>query len=81
MPKLKIYHYRMHFNYMERKNEITLVAQLGQELEYHTLRDLSASEFHAIGVMLREEKPIYYTPETGVLETAEEMVGEKELTS
>jgi hypothetical protein len=76
---LKVSHYQMHWCTRTRIGTIKLIIPNGAQNAEVDLPDLSATEFHAVSTMLRNEKPIYWNAEDAMLFTGSEMVGEEEL--
>ncbi|MBL8040698.1 MAG: hypothetical protein JNM04_05060 [Chthonomonas sp.] len=76
---MKVSHYQMHWNTKTRIGAVRLIIPNGPTNAEVELTDMSAQEFHVVSTMLRNEKPIFWDPESGMLYTGSEMVGEEEL--
>jgi hypothetical protein len=76
MSLTRVTHYKLEFRPQRRLGQITLVLQGGSEV---VLKDLLAETFHAVSVMLREERPIFFDSAEGAILTGSEPVGEDEI--
>lgn len=72
----RVSHYKLQFRPHKRLGKVTVVLQGGQEVHFD---DLLAETFHAMSVMLREERPIFYDASSGSIFTGAEPVGEDEI--
>lgn len=74
--EVQVTHYRVEWTASTRACRVILVASLtGQE---YPLENLALHEMLALVDVLRNEKPLFFDPQTGVLRTANERVGESD---
>lgn len=74
--EVQVTHYRVEWTALTRACRVILVASLtGQEFP---LENLALHEMLALVDVLRNEKPLFFDPQTGVMRTANERVGESD---
>lgn len=72
----RVTHYKLSFFPGSGRGEITLMLMGGQEAK---IAHLEPNTFHALSVVLREERPIFFDPATMSIQTGAEPVGEDEI--
>lgn len=71
--------YRLQYHTRSGKGRVILIHDAGgPEPERTQFQVASAVELAAIGEILREEEPVGFDPETGLISTGDEPVGEAE---
>jgi hypothetical protein len=79
MNQQRISWYRAAWSVVQKAGSITLVvAGTSQNHEVH-LTGLSPAELHAVLDILRNERPVFWDPQSEMIYTANEIVGEEEI--
>ncbi|MBS1704381.1 MAG: hypothetical protein JST40_00795 [Armatimonadetes bacterium] len=72
---IPVSYYKAAWHFGSHTGKVTLITPQGE----FEMDGMDGTEFHAIVDVLRNERPIYFNPSDGVLETLSELVGEGEL--